>query len=215
MLKFERTLERMGLAMADSTYQLRALSALDAAESVFARRGFGQATMREIADEARISIAGLYYYLPSKQRALYLSCERAFRQLLERLDSAAAAAGDPYEELKMFVRGHVEFVIRHPNAFRVLLRDMDALEGKDRAIIWELRRQYFSRAGDMVIAVQQQLEPSTVSTRVATAALFGMMNWTPMWHHEVADDDAARIADQMTTLFLHGVTSLSLAEVFS
>ena len=201
--------------MADSTYHLRALGALDAAERIFARRGFGQATMREIADGANISVAGLYYYLPSKQRALYLSCERAFRQLLERLDRAVAMTANPREQLKAFVRGHVEFVIHHPNAFRVLLRDMDALEGEDRAVVSELRHQYFSRAGDLVIAVQQQLEPSMISTRVATAALFGMMNWTPMWYHAVDDDEAARIADQMTQLFLHGVTSPSLAEVFS
>jgi AcrR family transcriptional regulator len=187
---------------------------LDAAERIFARRGFGQATMREIADEARISIAGLYYYLPCKQRALYLSCERAFRQLLERLDRAVATAATPHEQLKAFVQGHLEFVIRYPSAFRVLLRDMDALIGEDRAAVWELRRQYFSRAGDLVIAVQQQRKPSTVSTRVATAALFGMMNWTPMWRHEIEDGEAARIADQMTQLFLHGVSSPSLTEKF-
>jgi AcrR family transcriptional regulator len=201
--------------MADSAYHLKALAAVDAAERVFARRGFGQATMREIADEARTSIAGLYYYLPGKQRALYLSCERAFRQLIQRLDVATAKAADPAERLKAFVQGHLEFVIHHPSAFRVLLRDMDALEGDDRALVWELRRQYFSRASDLVIAVQQQLEPSTVPTRVATAALFGMMNWTPMWYRAVDDDEAARMADQMTRLFLHGVTSTSLAESVS
>ena len=200
--------------MADSTYQVRALGALDAAERVFARRGFGQATMREIADEAHMSVAGLYYYLPCKQRALYLSCERAFRQLLEHLDRAVATVATPHEQLKSFVQRHLEFVIRHPNAFRVLLRDMDALQGEDRVAVWDLRRQYFSRAGDLVIAVQQ-LGPLAVSTRVATAALFGMMNWTPMWYHEVGDDEAARIADQMTQLFLHGVSSPSLAEVLS
>ncbi len=201
--------------MADSTYHLRALGALDAAEAVFARRGFGNATMREIADAAGTSIAGLYYYLPSKQRALYLSCERAFRRLLKRLDHAVATAEDPHERLKAFVRGHLGFVIGHPSAFRVLLRDMDALEGDDRAAVMELRRQYFTRAADLVIALQQQLEPSTVSTRVATAALFGMMNWTPMWHHDVSDHDATRVADQMTRLFLHGVTTPSLVEAFS
>jgi AcrR family transcriptional regulator len=201
--------------MEDSAYHIKALGALDAAERVFARRGFGRAKMREIADEAGTSIAGLYYYLPCKQRALYLSCDRAFHQLLERLDRAVSIAASPDGQLKAFVQGHLEFVIHHPSAFRVLLRDMDALEGEDRAAVCELRRQYFSRAGDLVIAVQQQHKPSTVSTRVATAALFGMMNWTPMWRHEIDDGEAARIADQMTQLFLHGVGSPSLTEKFS
>jgi TetR/AcrR family transcriptional regulator, cholesterol catabolism regulator len=216
MLEFERTLERTREGgMTGSIYHIRALGALDAAEKVFARRGFGEATMREIADAAGISVAGLYYYLPGKQHALYLSCERAFRRLIRGLDRALTSSADPREQLRAFVRGHLEFVIGQPNAFRVLLRDMDALEGEDRVVIVELRRQYFSRAADLVIAVQQQAELSTASTRVATAALFGMMNWTPMWHHDVSDDDAASVADQMTELFLHGVTAPSPVEVFS
>ena len=200
--------------MPDSAYQLKTLAALDAAERVFARQGFGKASMRDVAEAAGISIAGLYYYLPSKRRALFLLCERAFRQLLTRLDRALAQCHDPQGQLRVFVRGHLDFVIHHPSAFRVLLRDMDALEGDERAAVLELRRQYFARAGDLVIAVQQ-LALSGIETRVATAALFGMMNWTPMWHHEVDDRDAARLAEQMTQLFLHGVTTPSPSEVMT
>jgi AcrR family transcriptional regulator len=198
--------------VADAAYQLKTLSALDAAERVFAQRGFGRATMRDVADAARQSIAGLYYYLPSKQRALALVCDRAFRELLARLERACANAGTPQEQLVAFVRGHVDFVVHNPNAFHVLLRDLDALEGQDRVAVFELRRQYFARAADLVIAVQQSV-PSMIETRTATAALFGMMNWTPMWRHGIDDHDAAGIARQMTQLFLHGVTTTGFSEV--
>jgi AcrR family transcriptional regulator len=194
-------------------FDLRLREALDAAEAVFASKGYGGASMRDIASTAGMSIAGLYYYLPSKQRALELLCERAFGDLLVSLDDAVAAATSPDAKLRAFVRGHLRFVIEHPEAFRVLLYGMDALEGQARNAIQERRRRYFARAADLVIAVAQA-EPTGVSTRVATAALFGMMNWTPMWHHADGAADVAAIADQMYELFLRGIAPSALpAEV--
>lgn len=197
-----------------SPYDLRFRTALDAAERVFARKGYGSASIRDIARSAGISVAGLYYYLPSKQQALHWACARAFRAMDERLDRALAGASTPDEQLRAFIRGHLEFVVEHADAFHVMLHDMDSLEGQARAEVAELRRRYFARAADLVIAVQQQ-ERSPVSTRIATAALFGMMNWTPMWRHG-AEVDAAGIADQMHRLFLRGVATpqtLTEAEV--
>jgi AcrR family transcriptional regulator len=185
-------------------FDLRLRTAIDAAEAVFARSGYGGASMRDIASAAGMSIAGLYYYLPSKQRALELVCERAFGALLDSLDVAVVAAAPPEAKLRAFVRDHLRFVVEHPAAFRVLLYDMDSLEGQARNAIQERRRRYFARAADLVVAVAQA-QPSAVSSRVATAALFGMMNWTPMWHHADGGTDVAGIADQMGELFLRGV----------
>lgn len=196
-----------------TTYDARLRVALDAAERVFADKDYGMATMRDVATAAGLSIAGLYYYLPSKQRALYLVCERAFASLIEGLDEALTASPAPEDQLRALVRAHVGFVTGHPNAYHALLL-IDALEGVERASIFELRRRYFSRVADLVIAVQQE-RPSPITTRVATAALFGMMNWAPTWHHVGDSADAAHIADEIATLFLRGVLPREQAELIA
>lgn len=188
-----------------TAFDVRLSDAVDAAERVFAQYGYGQATMRDVADAAHLSIAGLYYYLPSKEQALYLVCERAFRRLSRALDEAAQLPGGHEDRLHAFVRGHVDFLAGKPHAYRVLLRDLEALTGDGRTHIFELRRAYFARAADLVIAVQQERQ-SPVSTHLATAALFGMMNWMPMWHRD-GTQGAAQIAAQMSRLFLHGVAA--------
>jgi len=82
-----------------TSYHSRLNTALDAAERVFAEKDYGMATMRDIAAAAGLSIAGLYYYLPSKQRALFLVCERALTALMEGLDRALTASFPPRESL--------------------------------------------------------------------------------------------------------------------
>jgi len=187
------------------SYDSRMQSALDAAERVFAEKDYGMATMRDVAAATGRSIAGLYYYLPSKQRALFLVCERALGALAEGLDRALSESPIARDQLRALVRAHVGFITSRPQAYRALLL-VDSLEGEDRATILELRRRYFARVADLVIAVQQE-RPSSISTRVATAALFGMMNWAPTWHHVGDVADSTRIADEMTTLFLCGMTA--------
>lgn len=196
-----------------TAYDSRLHMALDAAERIFSEKDYGMATMRDVASAASLSIAGLYYYLPSKQRALFLVCNRALTTLMEGLDAALAASPSPEGQLRALVRAHVGFITRKPSAYRALLL-VDALEGPDRATILEMRRRYFARVADLVIAVQQE-QPSSISTRVATAALFGMMNWAPTWHHNGDTADPERIADEMTALFLRGVASRAVQELIA
>ncbi|MHB8177831.1 MAG: TetR/AcrR family transcriptional regulator [Vulcanimicrobiaceae bacterium] len=196
-------------------FEGRQCVALDAAERMFAKDGYGCATMRDIATAAEMSISGLYHYLPSKQRALALVCERAFSALVESLDRALAASPVPRAQLLAFVHGHIDFVIRQPNAYRVLLHSMDALAGTERIAVQKLRRLYFERAVGLV-ATLQEAQPSPISPRVATAALFGMMNWLPMWYHGRDESDATHLAHVMVLLFLRGVVpSQALSETVS
>jgi TetR/AcrR family transcriptional regulator, cholesterol catabolism regulator len=196
-----------------TTYDLRLHAALAAAERVFSEKDYGMATMRDVAAAAGLSIAGLYYYLPSKQRALFLVCDRTLSALMEGLDRALTTSTVAEDQLRALVRAHVGFITQKRHAYRALLL-VDALRGADRASIIELRRRYFARVADLVIAVQQQ-RPTSISTRVATAALFGMMNWAPTWNHTVDATDTASVADEMTALFLRGVIAPAPSELIA
>jgi TetR/AcrR family transcriptional regulator len=60
---------------------------LDCAERVFAERGFGGATMQEIADRAGLPKANLHYYFASKELLYRTIVERIFTIWLEAAES--------------------------------------------------------------------------------------------------------------------------------
>lgn len=194
-------------------FDRRRTAILDTAELVFARDSFGAAAMRDVAQAAGISVAGLYYYLPSKQDALRLICARAFDALAGALEQSLESESNATRRLRAFARSHLTFIVEHPSAFRVLLRDADALESTGREDIAARRRKYFDFVNDLVAAASAS-EPS--ATRVVTASLFGMLNWTPMWYRVGQDGDAVHLADEMVTLFLDGACrSGALLEIAS
>ena len=63
---------------------------LDAAELLFARRGFRSTTIKAIAAAAGVNTALLYYYFPDKQGLYRAVLERAFGGLISEGESRLA-----------------------------------------------------------------------------------------------------------------------------
>ena len=99
---------RFGVAI-EARYQ----QILTAAAQSFARRGYHQASTREIARAAGLSLAGLYHYVGGKDELLFLVLARALDTLLAMLDEALATAHTPDGKLLALIRTHLDFAFHH------------------------------------------------------------------------------------------------------
>lgn len=68
--------------------------ALRAALGVFARHGYHGASIRSIAEEAGLSVPGLYHHYRSKQAILAAVVDAAMAEMLEHTQAAVDDAGD-------------------------------------------------------------------------------------------------------------------------
>jgi AcrR family transcriptional regulator len=96
---------------------------LAAAERVFGRKPFDEATMQEVASEAQIGMQGLYEHFPSKQD-LYESLIRVRVQRIQaRLAEALKPASDPLHRLRMLARIQAEAFAEAPAFFTIFVRE--------------------------------------------------------------------------------------------
>ena len=174
------------------------------AAAVFRERGYHQASIREIARTARVSLAGLYYYFPSKEHLLYLIQRHAFETLLERARAALAALSGPEERLRTLIRLHLEYFLDHPNEMKVLTHEEASLPDRLRREIHGLKKRYYQLCFDQVEALRRARKLVGLNTRVAALSLFGMMNWIYTWYNPGVDPQAGPLAEQMTNTFLYG-----------
>lgn len=188
----------MSLAAGHDRKQKRVLAA---AASVFARRGFHQASVRDVGAAAGMSLAGLYHYFPSKADLLYEITARAFDSLLRRLD--AAPAGAPRERLATFVRNHLSFFLSRPHEMTVLVREAESLPATLEAQVAEKKRRYYQRCHDILRELDGGRR-SEDELRLATLALFGMLNWTHTWYRPARDGSPAQLTERLLGLFLQG-----------
>lgn len=97
---------------------------LDAAQDLFARQGFGPTSIKQIGQAARQNPALLYYYFGSKDRLYRAVLQRVMTALAERGSAALAASSSPPDAVRGLVQAQVEFLLTHPQAPKLLVREM-------------------------------------------------------------------------------------------
>ena len=174
---------------------------LAAAAAVFADRGFHRASVRDVVAEAGMSLAGLYHYFPSKADLLHEIAVRAFDSLLARVD--AAPPGTPRERLTTLVRNHLSFFLSRPHEMKVLVRETDALPAGLAAEVEGRKRLYYQRCHDILRDLDAG-RGGEDDVRLATLALFGMLNWTYSWYRPERDGSPEQLSERLLALFLDG-----------
>jgi TetR/AcrR family fatty acid metabolism transcriptional regulator len=84
---------------------------VDAAERVFARAGFADSKVADIAREAGIATGTLYNYFDGKEAIFQSICVHRHRQALDEVRAVLAGGGEPLELLRRQVEwafGHIE-----------------------------------------------------------------------------------------------------------
>ncbi|MBV8617651.1 MAG: TetR family transcriptional regulator C-terminal domain-containing protein [Curvibacter sp.] len=96
---------------------------LEAAEGVFARSGFGGATMAAIADEAELPKANLHYYFGNKQELYRAVLARTLKDWLAPTDGIRPEA-DPARALGDYIRDKMRLSAQRPQASKVFANEL-------------------------------------------------------------------------------------------
>ena len=128
---------------------------LDAAEKVFADRGFETAKVQEISDLAGLSMGSIYAIFPSKTDIHKAILEERAVQMLGLARDVVARNAAPVETLNELIRAYVGYFLAHPNFLRMHLRQgtswvLSPTPGTDSQIehwkeIHELQTEVFRR----------------------------------------------------------------------
>lgn len=191
------------------TFDSKLLHLLDASARVFSKVGYGNASMRRIAAESEVSLAGIYHYVAGKEELLYWIQYHTFESLQKGLVKSVEGIDDPRERLAAAIRSHVRHFGENMEELKVCARELETLDGEAYDAVHERRRVYFDAVHDLVKALKPE-SGAALGSWLATANLFGMLNWFYQWydaeHSRVSLDD---LAAQQTALFLDGYTASS------
>jgi AcrR family transcriptional regulator len=185
---------------------------LRTAASVFAEVGYDPASIRMVADRAGVSVAGLYYYVRSKDELLYLIQYHVFDGLVRRFasDSAQmlAAGGEaarPQARLHRFIHNHLDHFLTDMASLTVCTRELGRLSGDYLQQVETLQRAYFHQAFEIFLELCSTHDDRRMDPRPATLALFGTINWVSSWYDEASDTSAGELAGEFAKLYLRGV----------
>lgn len=194
---------------------------LDAAEALFAERGFDAVGIREIADRASVNLSGIKYHFGSK-RALYLEAvkrsvdrrdsRRAWAILDGELETREAAAVVLREFVHAFLRVMLEKEEADPCACMIMQAAMEPGDATDLVV-----REFIEPHHLQLSRVVRVLCPEAdeLARGRLTQSLMGVLMHQRIFRpfldrlgYPVAPEDGvgfARLADELTAFVLRGL----------
>lgn len=121
---------------------------LDAAETLFARRGFSGVGMREVAEAAGLGKSSLFHHFKTKVELYAATVGRLLDLIDTRLIRALAQGGTPLERFDRWLDTLIDILAEHPSSARLLLRSLfedDDLTGQspeERAVEKVIERMF-------------------------------------------------------------------------
>lgn len=114
----------------------------DKAMALFAEKGFGQVSMRELAAHVGLTAGSLYHHFPSKQDLLYDLIEELYEELQATLDQGRRALARGQAALPCLIAAHWQLHAERPLQFRLAERDFCCLNEDQQARLAALRKRY-------------------------------------------------------------------------
>ncbi|MBN2489922.1 MAG: TetR family transcriptional regulator [Planctomycetes bacterium] len=188
------------------TYDERLNRILEAATSLIASEGYGNASMRAVARVAGVSLAGLYHYFDSKEKMLFLIQFRTFSSLLARLRENLHGVADPVEQLRVLVRTHVAHFAHDMAALNVCSHELDSLREDAYDEVFRVRHEYYDLARGIVDRILERHGGGrNFDGHIAVMSLFGTLNWLYRWYDPKQGRSVGTVANQITEQFLTGI----------
>ncbi|MQA03279.1 MAG: TetR family transcriptional regulator [Streptosporangiales bacterium] len=154
------------------------------AAAVFARLGYAQSTLEDVATEVGINRATLYYYVGTKEELLVALLDQPIDTMRSRLEEIAAQPDSARDKLAQALREYVQTMVEKPELFIFLSENVHKVMSGPEA---ERIRSNADRYGRMLGQViddgmragefRDDIEPAT-----AVLGILGMFNWIHRWY---------------------------------
>ncbi len=149
---------------------------LEAAHSVFVKKGMDGARMQEIADEAKINKALLHYYFRTKEKLFEAIFKRVLSQIFPNL-MTMVYSDKPFEEkLGAFIESYIDLLQKNPFLPTFILKELNrepvflAAHLKNSGI--EPRRLFAMLEAEMEAGNIRRMDPRDLLVNMISLSIF-------------------------------------------
>lgn len=150
---------------------------LDAAAKVFARKGFHNAKVSEIAREAQVADGTIYLYFKNKDDILIHLFEEKMSEILAAQRAELAKGTDCIDRLRRYIGFHFGLVESHPDMAQVITLELRQSHKFMKQYVPHRFFEYLDAASEVIREGQEKGEiRRDVDPRIIRLALFGALD---------------------------------------
>lgn len=181
---------------------------ISAATKVFAKKGFFNARISDIAKEAKVADGTIYLYFNNKSDVLISVFEEEIGGLIEQVSKALAVEPDPRKQLEIFARKHLTMMKK--NKYLAAVIQIELRQSAKQ--IMEYRNNKFGEYIDIVSTIikagqTQKKYRADIKPGIAKRAFFGALDEiSRVWSLDLDTDYTVEdTINQTMAIFLSGM----------
>jgi AcrR family transcriptional regulator len=191
----------------DATRSIRRLrhqepAILDSAASLFAKVGYPNAKMQDIAQACGATKSMLYHYFPTKDDLLFAMLEDHLERLITSVEEALAVGTPIKDRFTVFIEIYAQKSAQSRRRHVIAMNDIKFLPKAQQGPLLALEKKVTNLAADLLRELNPGL-PADVY-KPYTMMLIGMLNWTDYWYKPSGTMKPAELCERMSRLFLKG-----------
>lgn len=150
---------------------LRRRQIIEGAIKVFTAKGYHSATVREIAEEAGLTMGSLYNYIRSKEDIIYIVYDYITRILREEVKQAISGISDPKERLKSALRQNLNSIYQYQDVVMFIYKASNFLDRESLHEVLARETEYIELFEDLLRGYFEEKEVNETRLRLAADLL--------------------------------------------
>ena len=183
---------------------------LEAAEKIFAKKGFYTTTMEEVAKEARLAKGTIYLYFESKEDLFFEVIERKLDILLGKIEEELQQSNSPSQKVKKVIGIHLKFLEENEDFFKIMQNLSESLkkrmEKKLKSRVIQKQSHYIEMLGKLIQKAIIEGEIKPLDSRKLAVILMGIIHsLTLYWVSRKEKDSLFKDESLIWEMFWSGV----------
>jgi len=194
------------VASREEQHEQKRLAVLEAGAKLFNDQGYERTSLDDIANALNITKRTIYYYIQSKDEILF-ECMKIGLELSRKiLTSSSDRTVPPLDRIRILIDEYTKWIMTDFGACITLLR-VSSLTPENRAELNRSKLTLDERLRDLIREGINDKSIRPCDTKLASAAIFGAMNWLPYWNRSDTPVPNANIRAEFARLFVAGLSS--------
>jgi len=173
--------------------------------TVIARKGFGNASIREIAQEAGMSVPLMYKHIKDKDEILYLITSECMRDILDYFASAELFSGSSEDNIRHAVDTYIDYIGKNRKYINLVYSETRSLSAEQRTKIFAMERRFMTYWRNLVQMGVSDGSFKPVDPELMANYIYFLCTVWSLRHWSIGHFDEETIKSSLTELILQGL----------
>lgn len=178
---------------------------IEKAARLFREKGFGAASMRDLAEHVGVEAASLYNHIQSKSEILQAICFKVANDFISHLDAVQNGPGTALKKLERIIRFHIRMMMDDYEFVYISDHEWRHLPEPYLSNFLNQRRSYRRSLSELIARGIEKEEMEAIDPYVAVLTILSAISGIESWHRSRKSVSAEALENNMVKYLIEGL----------